>query len=249
MKKNKLIQEKLHLKQWRSRVLFLAFLVNVSISAQSKFSISLSGGLNDNSITYSASNRVDTEYIGKSGNYIKAGFNLKIYNNISIQTGLTYLDKNYQFQRTNTREGIYTFYDTKYFNVPIMVGIQPLHKLLKNTKFNFEVFAGAYIGWWNSLNREATVQVFSELTLDNKYPRKKVTESYDFSTNENHFNRFDFGLQAETRLGYNFYRNFNVFLEYSLMYGLTDNQKHQLRKTSRYYYTTSNYGIGLSYNF
>ncbi|MDX8552871.1 PorT family protein [Tenacibaculum sp. 1B UA] len=229
-------------------LLFTAFLINSSLSAQSKFRVSFSGGLNNNDITYSASNRVNTEYVDEEGNYFKAGFNFKVYKHISIQTGLTYLNKNYRFQRTGTREGISTLHKSRYFNIPVMVGIQPLHKTLKNTKFNFEVFAGTYVGWWNSLKRESTVEVFGELDFDG-FPKKTITESYDFDKNENHFNRVDYGLQTETRLGYNFHKNLSLFLEYSFMYGLSDNQKEQLRKTSNYYYTTSNYGIGISYNF
>ncbi len=228
--------------------LLIAIFTNTSLSAQSKFRVSLSGGWNNNDITYSASNRVNTEYEGERGNYFKAGVNFKVYKNISIQTGLMYVDKNYRFQRTGAREGVQTLYNAKYFNIPVMVGFQPLHNTLKNTKFNFDVFAGTYVGWWNTLDRESTVQVFAELNFDG-FPTKTISESYDFKANENQFNRVDFGLQAETRVGYNFYKNMNVFLEYSFMYGLSDNQKNQLRQTSKYYYTTSNYGIGISYNF
>ncbi|WP_299161357.1 outer membrane beta-barrel protein [uncultured Tenacibaculum sp.] len=229
-------------------ILFIILITSFSSSAQNKFRISLSGGLNNNDITYSATNRVNTEYVDESGNYFKAGFNFKIYKHISIQTGITYLNKNYKYQRTGTREGIYTLHKSRYFNIPVMVGIQPLHKALKNTKFNFEIFAGTYVGWWNSLERESTVYVFAEFDFDG-FPQKTVIDSYDFDKNENQFNRVDYGLQAETRVDYKIYKNLGVFIEYSFMYGLSDNQKQQLRKASNYYYTTSNYGMGISYNF
>ncbi|WP_157821822.1 outer membrane beta-barrel protein [Tenacibaculum sp. Bg11-29] len=243
MKNNK---KKLFFKHKVFLLLFIAFLTN--LSAQEKFRISLSGGGNNNDITYSAGNRINTEYSGNTGYYFKAGFNLKVYKNISIQTGLTYIDKNYKYQRTGAQDGIATHHKAKYFNIPVMVGIQPLHSSLKNTKFNFEIFAGTYVGWWNSLERESTVEVFTELDF-NGFPRKTLVESYDFEKNENQFNRVDYGLQAETRLGYSFYKNMSLFIEYSMMYGLSDNQKNELRKTSNYYYTTSNYGIGISYKF
>ncbi|RBW62420.1 hypothetical protein DS884_02135 [Tenacibaculum sp. E3R01] len=241
-------QKQLFFKQKVFLLFFITFFTNQTISAQEKFRVSLSGGGNSNDITYSASNRVNTEYTGNTGSYFKAGFNFKVYKNISIQTGLTYINKNYKYQRTGAQEGIGTLHRAKYFNIPVMVGIQPLHNALKNTKFNFEVFAGTYVGWWNSLERESTVEVFGGLNF-NGFPRKTVIESYDFDKNENQFNRVDYGLQAETRFGYNVYKNMSVFIEYSFMYGLSDNQKKQLRKTSNYYYTTSNYGIGISYNF
>ncbi|WP_435261979.1 hypothetical protein [Tenacibaculum sp. nBUS_03] len=245
MKKN---EKQLFLKERVFLLLFITLFTNHTISSQEKYRISLSGGANSNDITYSASNRVNTEYTDNSGNYFKAGFNFKAYKSISIQTGLTYIDKNYQYQRTGSREGISTIHRAKYFNIPVMVGIQPLQNSLKSTKFNFEVFAGPYVGWWNSLERESTVEVFGELDFGG-FPRKTVVESYNFDKNENQFNRVDYGLQAETRVGYNLYKDMNLFIEYSFMYGLSDNQKNELRKTSNYYYTTSNYGIGVSYNF
>lgn len=248
MKNKKTNEKQLFFKHQAFLLLFTTFFISTSLSAQEKFRVSFSGGLNNNDITYSADNRINTEYVGKTGNYFKAGFNFKIHKYISIQTGLAYLNKNYQYQRTGSREGISTLYETRYFNIPVMVGVQPLYNALKDTKFNFEIYAGTYAGWWNTLDRESTVEVFGELNLDG-FPRKTVTEAYDFAKNENHFNRVDFGLQAETRVEYNFYKNMNVFVEYSFMYGLSDNQKNQLRKTSNYYYTTSNYGIGISYNF
>ncbi|WP_440880055.1 porin family protein [Tenacibaculum sp. C7A-26P2] len=233
-------------------LLFLvATVCNLSLSAQNKVRVSLSGGLNDNDITYKASNRINTEYQNESGNYFKAGVNFKVYKNISIQTGLTYLNKNYRFRRTESLSSTTTLYETRYFNIPVMVGIQPLANVLKNTKFNFEILGGTYVGWWNSLDRDSSARIFAEYgdNVDLEDTVASISESYNFDTNENHFNRVDYGLQAETRLGYNFYKNLSFFVEYSFMYGLSDNQKNQLRQTSKYYYTTSNYGLGLSYNF
>ena len=228
----------------RALLLFLVAIVcNLSLSAQNKVRVSLSGGLNDNDITYKANNRINTEYQNEGGNYFKAGVNFKIYKNISIQTGLTYLNKNYRFKRTGFLSDITSLYETRYFNIPVMVGIQPLANVFKNTRFNFEILGGAYVGWWDSLDRDSSTISTSSIGIT------KVSESYNFDTNENHFNRVDYGLQAETRLGYNFYKNLSIFVEYSFMYGLSDNQKNHLRQTSKYYYTTSNYGLGLSYNF
>lgn len=229
-------------------LVFMTFIASQCLSAQEKFRVSLSGGGNHNDITYSASNRVNTVYSGKNGYYLKAGINFKPYKNISFQSGLTYIQKNYVFQRTGPREGVSTIHKANYFNMPFMIGLQPLFHSLKSTKFNFEIFAGTYIGWWNSLERESNIQVFGELDIHNNIPIKKVADSYDFNKNENHFNRLDYGLQAETRISYLFQKNINLFIEYSFMYGLSDNQKNQLRKTSNYYYTTSNYGIGIAYN-
>lgn len=246
MKKQKMHKRSLSIIPKVLGILFIILITNLSSSAQNKFRLSISGGLNNNDITYSATNRVNTEYVDENGNYFKVGLNFKIYEQISIQTGLTYLNKNYKYRRTRTNEGIYTLHKSRYFNIPVMVGIQPLHKTLENTNFNFEIFAGAYVGWWNSLERESTVYVFGELNFDG-FPKKTIVESYDFDKNENHFNRVDYGLQAETRVDYKINKNLGVFIEYSFMYGLSDNQKQQLRKTSNYYYTTSNYGVGISY--
>ena len=236
----------------RALLLFLVAIVcNLSLSAQNKVRVSLSGGLNDNDITYKANNRINTEYQNEGGNYFKAGVNFKIYKNISIQTGLTYLNKNYRFKRTGFLSDITSLYETRYFNIPVMVGIQPLANVLKNTKFNFDILGGVYVGWWNSLDRNSSTRIFSAdgFNVDPEDTIVSISESYNFDTNENHFNRVDYGLQAETRLGYNFYKNLSIFVEYSFMYGLSDNQKNHLRQTSKYYYTTSNYGLGLSYNF
>lgn len=229
-------------------IIFSATL-SLSLNAQDKFRVSLSGGLNDNDITYNTSNRVDTEYVGESGNYFKAGFAFKVYKNLHIQTGLMYLNKNYRYQRTGYYEGIYTNYNTRYFNVPVMLGIKPFYESLKNTRFNFEIMGGAYAGWWNTLERDGVVQTFPELDFEVGFPKKEFKESYDFDKNINKFNRVDYGLIAETRFAFRIYKQFDLFAEYSFMYGLSDNQKEEIRKPSRYYYTTSNYGIGVSYNF
>lgn len=230
-------------------IMIIVFGYNNNLTAQNKFKVSLSGGLNDNKVTYDAKDRVETNYTSENGNYIKANFLYNFHRKFSVQAGITYLNKNYKYERTGPYEGPYTKYDSKYINIPIMFGCKPLDFTLKDTKFDFEIFAGTYIGWWSSLKREGKQFIFAELQNDGNFPLEEFSESYDFDENEREFNRLDYGLQAEARLSYNIYKQIDIFLEYSYLYGLSDNEKSQVRKTSTYYYTTSNYGIGVAYKF
>lgn len=216
------------------------------VNAYSQKRIIVKGGINNNDITFNTAGRVKTEYIGQSGNFLSVGLEIQINSRFGLYGGVSFLNKNYRFQRTGSiYGGQYSNYKTRYINVPFLLTFKPLEYVLKDSKFGFSVMAGSYLGYWTSLNIDGYYKLFVEQSDKLKYYKGK----YDFDKNENNYSRLDYGLQTGANLSYDISKRVSILIDCTLLYGLSDNKKKTVRQASKYYYTTYNFGLGIAYKF
>ncbi|MGS2760900.1 outer membrane beta-barrel protein [Sinomicrobium sp. M5D2P9] len=160
---------------------------------------------------------------------------------------LSFVQKNFEFERYDSRDGWYTKFTNNYINLPIMVGAYLINNPFESEGFWLKVAGGAYTGYWLRMNRKGQYPVFFELNDDGFPLSEKIDEKYDFKKNENQFNRIEYGLQGQFQAGYAF-EKFGVYASYSYLYGLSGLQKNNVNDRDMYH-KTSMITLGISHNF
>lgn len=220
----------------------------LSLLAQNKFKIGLDAGYTYSVLNANVSNLVDTKYSGRYGVGVNLSGEYMIWKSLFVSTGVSFLKKNYKYERTGTRSGQYTDYDNNFLSFPLLVGGYILNNPHESKGVWIKVAGGMYTEYQLSMRREGQYPVFSELQFDGTNPYTRVTETYDFKKNENQLNRFGYGLQGQAQLGYSFDK-FDVYGAYNYQYGLSDINKTNADKNQKA--TTRSYmiSVGVSYKF
>lgn len=227
--------------------LFL-FAVSAEVAAQNKFKVGLDAGYTYSVLDANLSNLVDSKYSGRYGLGVNLSGEYIIWESLFVTTGLSYLQKNYLFERTGSKTGWYTRYNNDYLSMPLMVGGYVLNNTHGKKGVWLKLAGGMYSEYWLSMKREGQYPVFSELQEDGSNNYVKVSDRYDFDKNENHLNRFGYGLQGQAQLGYSFDK-FNVYGAFNYQYGLSDinlSNTDKNQKSSNRSYMIS---IGAAYKF
>lgn len=90
------------------KVLCLSFTAGAGLFAQHKLKIGLDVGYTYNVMSSNLSEYVDSKYTARYGVGINLGLEYKIWKNFFVSTGVSFVQKNYNFERTGTRAGWYT---------------------------------------------------------------------------------------------------------------------------------------------
>ncbi|AQX84454.1 outer membrane beta-barrel protein [Elizabethkingia sp. HX WHF] len=222
--------------------------VGASLFAQNKFKIGLDAGYTYSVLNGNVSNLVDTKYSGRYGFGVNLSGEYMIWKSIFMSTGVSFLQKNYKYERTGTRSGQYTDYKNNFLSFPLLVGAYILNNPHESKGVWIKVAGGMYTEYWLNMKREGQYPVFGGLQPDGTFPYVKVSDTYDFKKNENQLNRFGYGLQGQAQLGYSFDK-FDVYGAYNYQYGLSDISKTNTDKDQKA--TTRSYmiSVGVSYKF
>ena len=237
------------MKKVLGRALCLCLLpIGASLFAQNKFKIGLDAGYTYSVLNGNVSNLVDTKYSGRYGFGVNLSGEYMIWKSIFMSTGVSFLQKNYKYERTGTRSGQYTDYKNNFLSFPLLVGAYILNNPHESKGIWIKVAGGMYTEYWLNMKREGQYPVFGGLQPDGTFPYVKVSDTYDFKKNENQLNRFGYGLQGQAQLGYSFDK-FDVYGAYNYQYGLSDISKTNTDKEQKT--TTRSYmiSIGVSYKF
>ncbi|MDE5450545.1 PorT family protein, partial [Elizabethkingia meningoseptica] len=95
-----------------STICLLCF--GISVSSQSKVRIGLDAGYTYNVMHANLSNLVDSKYSGRYGFGMNLSGEYMIWKPFFVSTGVSYLQKNYKFERTGSRAGWYTDYQNSF---------------------------------------------------------------------------------------------------------------------------------------
>lgn len=221
---------------------------SITILAQNKFKIGIDAGYTYSALNANSSNLVDIKYSNRYG----AGINLSgeyiIWKSLFVSTGISFLQKNYKYERTGAHSGWYTEYNNNFISFPLLIGSYILNNPYESKGVWIKLAGGMYTEYWLSLKREGQYPVFSGLKEDYTFPYVKVSDTYDFKKNENQFNRFSYGLQGQAQLGYSFGK-FDVYGGYNYLYGLSDINNTNTDNTQKATYRSYMISIGAAYKF
>ncbi|MGS2764533.1 outer membrane beta-barrel protein [Sinomicrobium sp. M5D2P9] len=228
--------------------LFLAAVFLQEAVAQGNLKLNLDAGVTYNSLDYNLSNRVDSRYNGRWGLAANLSLEYRFYDSFFVSGGVSFMQHNFEFERTGSREGWYTKSRNNYLSIPVLVGAYLINNPFEEKGLWLRVAGGAYTGYWLSMNRKGQYPVFSELQWDGSFPlSEKVRERYDFKRNENQLNRIHYGLQGQLQAGYSFGK-YGIYASYSYLYGLSGLQKNNVNDRDMFH-KTSMINIGISRNF
>ncbi|HIB8182131.1 TPA: outer membrane beta-barrel protein [Elizabethkingia anophelis] len=226
--------------------------IGTSLIAQHKLRIGLDAGYTYNVITSNLSGTVDSKYSARYGAGANLHLEYNIWKNIFVSTGVSFVQKNYNFERTGSRAGWYTQFTNDFLSFPLLVGIYAFGEPSQKNGLWIKLAGGMYNEYWLRMKREGRYPSFMgsdiEVGLDkitDIIEYDKVTSNYDFKKNENQLNRWGYGMQGQAQVGYSF-NKYMVDLSYNYMYGLSDiNKVESNKKMSLRTYMLS---LGISYN-
>lgn len=227
---------------------FGIFFSSTSLFGQTKLKLNLDAGYTYSSLNTNLSNLVDSKYTGLYGFGANLSAELSIWKGIFLSSGLSYLQRNYEFQRTGTRDGWYTKYNNDFLSFPVLVGGYILNNPYESTGVWIKLAGGMYTDYWLSMKREGQYPVFAELQSNNEFNYTKVSDKYDFKENENQLRRFSYGLQGQAQLGYSF-NHFGAYVSYNYNYGLSDIQKNTINSNQKMTINSYMLSVGLTYKF
>lgn len=214
---------------------------------EKRFKVGIDAGYTNTSLSTNISNLIDSKYNSKGGFGINAAIEMNVYKSLFVSTGVSYLQRNYEFERTGSHAGWYSNYKNDFISIPLLVGGYLVNNPHVDNGIWVKVAAGIYGEYWAKSKVDGQYPVFPELGWDG-FPYTKVSETYDWKKNENQYHRASMGLQGQIQLGYSI-DEIDVFLGYNYLYGLTDTNKYDTpgkKKVTRDTYMVS---LGVAYKF
>lgn len=229
---------------------------SMSINAQTqqaettskRFKVGIDMGYTNTSLNTNISNLVDSKYNSGGGFGINAAVEMNVWNTLFVSTGISYLQKNYEFERTGSREGWYSKYDNDFIGIPLLVGGYLINNPYKSDGIWVKVAGGIYGEYWASSRTKGQYPVFPELQPDGSFNYTKVSEKYDFKKNENQYHRASMGLQGQVQLGYSI-QKMDFYLGYNYQYGLTDTYKYDSPGNKKVTRDSQMISLGAAYKF
>lgn len=229
----------------RKYVLGLALFLLVCLTAHSQVSLGLEAGIDRNELYTNNSYQTYTNYISANGFTIGIPVSYRIHNWVSVQSSLTYIQKNYEIRRSGFYTGIRQNNTNSYLQVPLEG-----HFSLGWKKLRAFVDAGVYAAYWvaghisgteaNILNPVDSAlfspqEPSNELNVDNPY---NYNEKYAFDSRKDR--RWEWGLLAGAGISYQFSTAVQVFIEGRYGKSFSDQQKnYMLGQIPRYNQTGS----------
>lgn len=215
---------------------------------QNKLKVAVDGGYTYTAMNANLSNLVDSRYTTRYGFGINLSGEYLFWKSLFVSTGVSYLQKNYQYERTGSRSGWFTKYNNDFLAFPLLVGGYILNNPHESQGVWIKLAGGMYTEYWLRMKREGQYPVIGELQENGNFNYIQVSDTYDFEKNENQLNRFGYGMQGQAQLGYSF-KKFDLHAACNYQYGLSDINKSQADKNQKM--TTRSYmiSLGVAYKF
>lgn len=227
---------------------FCLFLLGAGLSAQNKLKVGLDVGYTYNALNGNFSNLIDTKYAGRYGFGINLSGEYMIWKSLFVSTGISFLQKNYKYERIESHNGWYSDYTNNFISLPLMIGTYILNNPHQDKGVWIKAAGGIYSEYWMSRKYDGQYPVFSGLYPDGNVPYVKVSGKYDFKENENQLDRWGYGIQGQAQLGYSL-KKLDIYAAYNYQYGLSDINMYNEDKNKKESFRSYMISLGLSYKF
>lgn len=214
-----------------------------------KFKVSFEAGVTNSNRDVNLDNQVDSYYDPRTGFGATVTGEYNFFKYFTASLGVSFQNKNYKFQRTETYSNWHTNYNTSYINMPLLVGGYLFNNPYKIQKgFWMKVAGGIYGEHFLSLNTKGTYPTFNGLQNDGSYTLQSVNEKYDFGTNMNHFSRWGLGLQGQVQAGYTL-KKLDMYASFNYQKGLSDVTTYNRDKNNKDRMLSYMISLGVAYKF
>lgn len=203
--------------------LIAVFLFLISFSAYSQFSVGIEGGWNKNRLVTSTGYRSFAQYNKADGFAIGIPVRYQILDWLAVQSGVTFIQKNYEWRRTHYFEGVYQKSKNSYLQIPLLANVS-----FGGSKLRGFVNGGGYAGYWVSgkvkgLSFEPYNTSDGPYGVLGNYKTYNYDEKYEFSDERDR--RIELGWILGGGVSYLLKGRYQLFAEYRYQYALTDQQK------------------------
>jgi hypothetical protein len=220
---------------------FLCMATMLCTELEAQFSAGLEGGFNKNYLVTNNANRAFTNYNPMYGFSIGVPVQYKLNDWLVIAADPSFIQKNYEQDRSSFFAGIYEQSKNSYINLPLTA-----HFLFGGRRLKGFAEAGIYGAYWitgkvkgampDILDQGSSTSSGNVYDYDNIY---KYNEKYAFDSRRD--NRLEAGWVGGLGISYDINSRFQVFTAARLLYSFTDQQKnYETNQTPRY---NSTYGM------
>lgn len=229
--------------------IYLYFLpMSLSLFGQNNFKVGLDAGYTYSVLGSNLSNLKDSRYRPGYGFGVNLSGEYMIWKSLFVSTGVSFLQKNYKFERTESNYGWYTKYHNDFLAFPLLLGGYILKNPHENKGVWIKIAGGMYTEYWLKMKREGQYPVLNEIQLDGTFNYTQTSDTYDFKKNENQLDRFGYGLQGQVQLGYSL-KKIDIQAAYNYQYGLSDINKANMDKNQKSTIRSYMISIGAAYKF
>lgn len=218
--------------------------------SNAQFSVGCDFGFNINHLDTDISNRSFTKNTNKIGYNTSLLIDYKISKSINIQTGFSFIEKNYSLERTGYYEGIFQSFNNIYMQMEFFSQI----KALQLNRLQLKLNTGTYTAFWCQSQINGVIPNIYDTNneIDNNgvviqnFNLTKYSENYEFNKVKD--NRIEFGLISGLDLIYNITIKNRAFFRANYYFSLTDQQKKYMAIQNSRINKTISFSFGFMYN-
>ncbi|PWT74829.1 MAG: hypothetical protein C5B59_10285 [Bacteroidetes bacterium] len=212
----------------------------IPLLSHAQLSLGIEGGVNKNYLSTSGIQQAFTSYTGAYGAQVAIPVSYRLKNWLSVQSSISYVQKNYNIVRTGFFEGIHQNNKNNYIQVPLMA-----HFSFGGKKMRGFLNLGGYGAYWVSATVQGTEpnilnpvdssfttsqQPVNDFSLSKPY---SFNEKYTFDSRKDC--RWEWGLLAGVGLSYQLSQSVVMYVEGRFTQSLTDQQKnYMINQVGRY---------------
>lgn len=169
--------------------LLLTLMFTLWASPDGRWSIGFSSGYSNNAVLYQKGYRIDTGYENGNGFSISIPVNYKVNDFFSVETGITYVQKNFTWSKTYRTDSATLTFSQKQINGFVEIPLS-LSFSITNSTVSAVASAGPYIGIWaHSYRTDSPYNSSVGLNGEGKYDTVSGFHSFNKADN-----RFEFGF-------------------------------------------------------
>ncbi len=139
-----------------------------SVKAQ-KLKVSLSAGLSKSILNSDVSNLVNTRYDTKTGVATRVNLEYNFFKDFIVGTGLGFIQKNYEYKKTDNITGTHTLYKNNFMDIPLNVGLYLFNNPHKENGIWLKVQGGVFYEYFTRMHRKGEYPIFAQLQEDGSY--------------------------------------------------------------------------------
>jgi len=231
-------------------ILYVISLIGPSTIAHAQLSLGLQAGIGQNYLSTNIDKLSYTNNVSQHTPVLSLPISYTFCSWFSLQTAITYIQKNYSLVRNGPYTGIYETFKNTYLQLPLLASFEYRHK-----KISGFAIMGVFAAYWVRASvKGKTPAIFT--ATDNTAGNDRTIETFGLSYyNEPYVfdtkrdRRYQLGWAAGGGLEYLFDKNNSIVAEISFFQSLTDKQNTYMLNQSRQFDQTSVFSLGYKYSF
>lgn len=209
----------------RILIMFPFILMHALLNAQGH-SIGLRAGATSNASTVDLAGRLYEARDRHWGLYLNMIYRYSISNKFDLESGMSFVERNYGTHRTGVYQGIYSKTKNSFIDIPLKAVL----RVIDLDRFNFKISGGGYGGYWVSSQASGALpNILNSQTGNNNAQGEQLVEltHYNGKIDFNSLidNRFHFGCTGGWEMSWTLNKSIKATLNCDLYYTFSCHEK------------------------